>query len=163
MLRFNYQFCAVVFWFLLTGGVGALLYRVIYESAQIWNIKHQEYKNFGLFSRTLTTYLQWPASILGGISVGIASLTWSGLSAFANNLWLNPRGFMLHIAGASLGIQLGGPAFYQGVKRKSDKYGGPRELVLDDLQRCRNLLKLSRLLWVCICLIGYIVLYLLGT
>ena len=39
LLRYSYQYCSVIFWYLLTGGVGALIYRLVYEVSLCWNNK----------------------------------------------------------------------------------------------------------------------------
>lgn len=159
VLRFNYQFCAVIFWFMLTGGIGALLYRVLYECTQNWPIKDYKFRYFGRFTRYLVTALQWPSSLLAGLSVALASVTLAGLNALVAKYWLKPRSFLLNIAGASLGCQFGGPALYKGVKHRTVKCGAEREVVLADLKRCINLLNLTRMLWFCVCFVIYAGLY----
>jgi adenosylcobinamide-phosphate synthase len=47
LLRYSYQYCSVIFWYLITGGVGALIYRLIYELSLCWNNKLARFKYFG--------------------------------------------------------------------------------------------------------------------
>jgi adenosylcobinamide-phosphate synthase len=160
VLRFNYQFCAVIFWFVLTGGIGAILYRVLYECSQSWNVKLTRFRHFGLSLKYLVNGLQWIPSILSGLSVAVASLTIGGFKAlFYKQGYLDIRLFMLNIAGASLNIELGGPAIYQHKKIRTTKCGGSKQIILADIKRTQTLITLASYLWLTTCFLIYTLLY----
>lgn len=159
ILRFNYQFCAVVFWFVITGGVGALLYRLLYDCTQQWNTKLASFRHFGWFIRVFTSVLQWPPSMLAGISLAITGLTFKGFKALTSGHWLNPRMLVLNVVGASLDYQLSGPAYYNGIKKRHHKCGGVQLVTVADIKRTYAFIIMARSLWLCISLLIYVTLY----
>jgi adenosylcobinamide-phosphate synthase len=160
ILRFNYQFCAVVFWFILTGGIGAILYRVLYECSQSWNIKLARFSYFGLSVKYIVSGLQYLPTILAGLSLAITSLTSNGFKALINKwAYLNIRLFMLNVAGASLNIQLAGPVIYEQQKIRTKKCGGSKQIILADIKRTQTLINLASYVWLVLSFLIYTLLY----
>lgn len=160
VLRFNYQFCTVIFWFILTGGIGAILYRVLYECSQSWNIKLNRFNHFGLSIKYLVNGLQWIPSMLSGLSLALASLTTGGFKALFNKQgYLDIRLFMLNVAGASLNIELGGPVIYQQKKIRTIKCGGTKQIILADIKRTQTLITFATYLWLTVSFLIYTLLY----
>ncbi|MDU0352879.1 cobalamin biosynthesis protein [Paraglaciecola aquimarina] len=117
ILRFGYQFCAVVFWFLLTGGVGALIYRLLYESSQCWNIKNHRFAYFGLTVSKVMQLMQWIPNVLAGLSLVLVTVSFTSLKhLLVKKGNTEPRFYLLNISGSVLGFELGGPAYY-GTKK----------------------------------------------
>jgi adenosylcobinamide-phosphate synthase len=54
--------------------------------------------------------------------------------------------FVLNLCGASLGIELGGPAYYEKQKVRTRKCGGDRQIILAD--NMRTLAAINRATWV---------------
>jgi len=147
LLRYSYQYCTVVFWYLLTGGVGALIYRLIYELSLSWNNKLPKFKYFGLPVRKLTNILQWLPSKLASLSVVIAVNIRQGSRAlFQPASYQCNHVFVLNLCGSSLGIELGGPAYYGQQKVRTQKCGGNRQIILAD--NIRALSAINRATWV---------------
>lgn len=145
LLRSNYQIFGTIFWFLLTGGLGALAVRLIFEMAQCWNIKLEQNRNFGKLGAYLVALIFLPSSVIFCIVFMLAQGVVRGLSGLRNLKstsgygWSN--GFLVKtICGGSLGIGLGGPAYYDGLKRRYPKLGGNREIVYADLKRLKQAL-----------------------
>ncbi|WP_158972216.1 cobalamin biosynthesis protein [Paraglaciecola sp. L3A3] len=156
VLRFSYQYCAVIFWFLLTGGVGAIIYRALYESSQCWNIKLKRFKHFGLIVNKLLRLLQWTPNFLVGLSLIIVSANFASLKVLkTKRSYFEQRFYLLNIAGTVLNIELGGPAFYENKKTRTEKCGGIRQVTLADILRTKNILNLSTYLWLTLCFLGY--------
>lgn len=148
ILKFTYQFSGVVFWFVLTGGVGALLYRVIYECAKHWHYQNPKLGTFGWFAAHLSQILQWPATVLTGLTFALSSVSSQALLAcLSKQSFSQPRAYLLHIGGRALGIELGGPAFYFGKKIRNIKCSAERQVVFTDLARIQMLLSLTKLSW----------------
>lgn len=147
LLRYSNQYCSVIFWYLLSGGVGAFIYRFIYELSLCWNPKLTRFKNFGQPVRNLVNILQWLPGKLASlcvvlavnISLGLKAL-FQGVSYQCNHL------FVLNLCGASLGIELGGPAYYEQQKVRTQKCGGYRKIILAD--NLRVLSAINRATWV---------------
>ena len=146
LLRYSYQYCSVIFWYLLTGGVGALLYRLVYELSLCWNTKLARFKHFGQPVRNIVNILQWLPSKLATLSVVIvvnisqgSAALFQGISYQCNHL------FILNLCGASLGVELGGPAYYEQQKIRARKCGGKRHIILAD--NTRALVAINRATW----------------
>jgi adenosylcobinamide-phosphate synthase len=147
LLRYSYQFCAVVFWYLLTGGVGALIYRLIYELSLSWNNKLTRFKYFGQPVRNLANILQWLPSKLASISLMLAVNISQGSGAlFQHVSYQCNHLFILNLCGSSLGIELGGPAYYEQQKVRTRKCGGNRQIILAD--NLSALSAINRATWV---------------
>jgi adenosylcobinamide-phosphate synthase len=155
LLRYSYQYCSVIFWYLLTGGVGALIYRLVYELSLCWNTKLAKFKHFGLPVRHVVNILQWLPSKLASLSVVIAvSISQGSAAIFQRISYQCNHVFVLNLCGASLGIELGGPAYYEHKKVRTRKCGGNRQVILAD--NTRALTAINRATWV------WLTLYFLG-
>lgn len=147
LLRYSYQYCSVIFWYLLTGGVGALLYRLLYELSLCWNNKLSRFKYFGLPIRNVVNMLQWLPSKLASVSVVLAVNINQGSKALIQRIsYQCNHVFVLNLCGASLGIELGGPAYYEQHKVRTRKCGGNRQIILAD--NARALAAINRATWV---------------
>jgi adenosylcobinamide-phosphate synthase len=147
LLRFSFEYCAVVFWYCLTGGIGALVYRLLYELSLCWNTKASRFRYFGLPIRYLVNIFQWVPNKLAVLSVVLAVNIQQGIKAlFQRKSFLCEHLFILNVCGASLGIQLGGPAIYQQQKLRIQKCGGLREVVLAD--HTNTLAAINRATWI---------------
>tara|TARA_R110002153_G_scaffold3042_8_gene14472 strand:+ start:15041 stop:16003 length:963 start_codon:yes stop_codon:yes gene_type:complete len=147
LLRYSYQYCSVLFWYLLTGGVGALIYRLIYELSLSWNNKLARFKYFGQPVRHLANILQWLPSKLASLSVVLAvNISLGSAALFQRVSYQCNHLFILNLCGTSLGIELGGPAYYEQQKVRTRKCGGPRQVILAD--NIRALSAINRATWV---------------
>lgn len=154
-LRFNYQFVCVSFWFLLTGGVGALTYRMLLEFSYEWNVKKQRYRAFGVPVRRLVALLQWlPTRLL----IAVMFITDGAIGVFkglkGTNALTQNRPALLGACGGALGCQLSGPMFYEGNKLRFTRVGGPREMKFSDMQRAFTMLNRLQLALFCVYLLG---------
>jgi adenosylcobinamide-phosphate synthase len=155
LLRYSYQYCSVIFWYLLTGGVGALLYRLVYELSLCWNTKLARFRHFGQPVRNVINILQWLPSKLASLSVVIAvNISQGSAAIFQRISYQSNHVFVLNLCGASLGIELGGPAYYEQQKIRSIRCGGNRQIILAD--NSRALAAINRATWV------WLTLYFLG-
>ena len=147
LLRYSYQYCSVIFWYLLTGGVGALIYRLLYELSLCWNNKLSRFKYFGQPVRGIVNILQWLPSKLASLSVVVAvNINQGSAALFQRASYQNNHLFILNLCGASLGVELGGPAYYEQQKVRTRKSGGNRQIILAD--NARTLAAINRATWV---------------
>lgn len=148
LLRYSYQYCSVIFWYLLTGAVGALIYRLIYELSLCWNNKLARYKHFGQPIRHFVSVLQWVPSKLASFSIVLAVNISLGSKALIQGVSFRSNHlFILNLCGASLGIELGGPAYYDQQKVRSTKCGGNRQIILADNDRVLSSLDRATWIW----------------
>ena len=81
----------------------------------------------------MMSILQWLPSILASLSVVFAVNIRQGVGAlFKRSSYHCNHVFILNLCGSSLGIELGGPAYYDQQKVRTKKYGGKRAVVLAD-------------------------------
>lgn len=140
LLRFNQQFSSVVFWYFILGGVGALSYRLLYEFSHCWNTKLVVFINFGQSLARLVEVLQW-------LPVRLACVAWIvaqnvSAAAKAYRSFVKEKGkhktahmLLLNLQGGALGIELSGPAYYDGKKIRSATCGGNRQVLHIDIER----------------------------
>ena len=147
LLRYSYQYCAVVFWYLISGGLGALTYRLIYELSLCWNNKLFMFRHFGQPVRYVVNILQWLPCKLASLSIVIAVNIAQGSTALFQRIsYQCNHFFILNLCGASLGIELGGPAYYEQKKVRTKKCGGNRLVKLAD--NTRTVTAVNRATWV---------------
>lgn len=138
LLRFYHQYAAVLFWYLLLGGLGALTYRLLYEFSQVWNVRQAEFRYFGAPLAWVCRWLQFFPSRLSMLLLLMLQPPKKGSRAsIQQGAQRTPRVTLLAYSGAALGIQLGGPAFYNGHKVRLPKCGGERQAEAADIQTAR--------------------------
>ncbi|WP_299080170.1 cobalamin biosynthesis protein [uncultured Paraglaciecola sp.] len=162
LLRYCYQYCSVVFWYILTGGVGALIYRLAYELCLCWNHKLNTFKYFGWPIRKVVNILQWLPSKLACLSVVLAvNLSQGAKALFSRISYQSTHVFVLNLCGASLGIELGGPAYYDQQKIRGIKCGGARQIKLADNARTMTAINHATWVWLVLyflsCALGFFI------
>lgn len=138
LLRFCYQYMSVIFWFLIGGGIAALLYRFIYEMSHTWNIKLDKYQHFGRPVSWLSLLMQWIPVRLTALLFVIAVNISNALNAIKKQKGsASTHTFLLTFMGGALNVELGGPAYYNRRKIRLPKCGGTRTAELSDIARAR--------------------------
>lgn len=124
ILRFHYQYIAVIFWYLFTGGVGALIYRCLYELSQEWNLKQLKFAHFGKSAAWVMFLLQWLPVRLSTLFFTI-TLGLSGSTKAVKKLGgkFSSHSLILAVFAGALKCELGGPAFYGNKKIRLPKCG----------------------------------------
>ncbi|MEP1553366.1 MAG: cobalamin biosynthesis protein [Paraglaciecola sp.] len=136
LLRFCYQYCSVIFWYLIAGGVGALVYRVLYELSHSWNVKLIRFRYFGGPTRRLIKLLQLVPSCLTCCSLILAcNLKLGAAALIQGKSYKSLSMFILNISASAMGISLGGPAYYNNKKIRMPSCGLPKQVTLADNQR----------------------------
>ncbi len=141
ILRFHYQYICTLFWYLILGGAGALVYRCCYEMSQEWNIKSEQFKHYGRPVSWLCLLLQWIPVRLSGLlftaTLGLMA-AYRSLKALTGNV--STHTLLLAIFAGALGCRLGGPAYYQNKKMRLPKCGNDRDPDIADVSRLRTLI-----------------------
>lgn len=138
LLRFFYQFCTPLFWYFISGGLAALSYRILYEFSQIWNTRQPRFRYFGQPVGITVMTLQVVPVYLALLALMLAENISAALAAGkALNKASCFHSRILALAGGALKLQLGGPAYYGGQKRRTAKCGGSRLPQIGDIRRAR--------------------------
>lgn len=138
-----------IFWFMLFGGVGAVLYRLANTLDAMWGYRNQRFLYFG-----------WAAArfddLLNYVPARLTALTYLmvGNSRCAYRSWLgcrqrkSPNSTLVMATGAgALRIRLGGRTVYHGVAVDNPIMGGGSAAVMADIARAVVLLRHGIWLW----------------
>lgn len=120
---------AVWFWFLLGGGVAALLYRLIHELAQQWNCKLPENKHFAAAASWLS---ELSAALPLAIATAILALQYGirrcmRQSRVTRQFFSRSSFYLLSCASVATRCSLGGPAYYAGQKALRSRFTQQRQ------------------------------------
>ncbi len=142
---------AALFWYLLLGLPGALLYRAINTLDAMWGYTTPRYIDFGWFAARVDDWANWIPARLTALSYALlgngtdAMRSWREQAAACKS----PNGGVVMAAGAgALQIELGGEAYYNGRREEKPQLGfGPRVKV-KDIGRATRLVVQTQWLWV---------------
>ncbi|GAB6261460.1 cobalamin biosynthesis family protein [Photobacterium sp. R1] len=141
LLSYGRQVAAVLFWFAMAGGFGAILYRLAVSLARSWSPSRSQYQYFGLPAvRILAALDIVPLRLLAVVvSLGKNSqAAFRGLREQGENWQLPGPGWLLTATGHKLQLALGGPAIYDTTKLERPRLGGriaPAALHLSQIDR----------------------------
>ncbi|MEP4890134.1 MAG: cobalamin biosynthesis protein [Aliiglaciecola sp.] len=134
--RFIYQQLAIIFWYLVGGGLLALIIRMFFELSQIWNMKLPKNRQFGLPIALVTQLFFFLPQLIFSLIFLVSSNpvgVYKGAKSVPQKADINS--YIKGVIGGGLGVQLGGPAIYQSIKFRSPRVGASREVRYADLQR----------------------------
>lgn len=156
ILRFHYQYISVIFWYLIAGGAGAIVYRCCFELSQAWNVKQHHFSVFGKPVAWLNFMLQWLpiriSTFLFAVSLGLSG-SFSAIRNLRGNL--SSHSLILATFAGALKCQLGGPAFYGSKKIRLPKCGTETLPGLEDARRLGVLMIQQQLLLTMLIFLGY--------
>ncbi|MBU2979495.1 cobalamin biosynthesis protein [Alteromonas sp. C1M14] len=136
LLRFYYQVCGVIFWFLIGGPAIALGYRLLLVFSWEWHWRLPGYYWFGLPVRRLARLLAIVPAFIGAFMLAIVTHPVRGFKAITQCKHSDPTSFLLALSGGGLGVKLGGPAIYGGNMVRYHRVGGPLNVKYSDMYRC---------------------------
>lgn len=134
---------APLFWAVLGGAPGALLYRAINTCDSMVGYKNDTYEQFGWASARLDDVVNWlPARLTGLLMLqtlppqeNVPPVSVEQLRKEAHKHRSPNSGWTEAAIALLLGIQLGGTNYYKGIRSESPKIGRPtRALQKDDIQ-----------------------------
>lgn len=146
-----------LFWFVLAGLPGVVLFRLANTLDASWGYRSVQYLHFGWASARIDDVLNFLPARLTALSYALL-----GRTRLALNCWRtqaaacdSPNGGPVMAAGAgALGIRLGGPARYRGQWLQKPWLGQGAEPVAGDILRALRLVQRSVALWVLVLLVA---------
>ncbi|MGL1834127.1 adenosylcobinamide-phosphate synthase CbiB [Rhodocyclaceae bacterium SMB388] len=142
-----------IFWFMLLGGPGALLFRLANTLDAMWGYRNRRYALFGRVAARADDVLGWLPARLTALTYAMLGHTRNALTCWRTQAgaWKSPNAGPVMAAGAgALGVSLGGAARYHGETQARPPLGcGP----VPDVLALTGALELTRrgmLLWVCV-------------
>ncbi len=149
-----------IFWFILAGAPGAVLYRMSNTLDAMWGYRNRHYLYFGWCAAQLDDLLNFIPARFTALGYAIAGNTGQALACWRTQArhWDSPNAGPVMAAGAgALGVVLGGPAQYHGILRQRPQLGQNRSPETDDIPRA--LILIRHTLWVMVLVLftgGYV-------
>ena len=146
-----------LFWFMLFGGAGALLFRLANTLDAMWGYRSERFGNFGWAAARLDDALNYLPARLTALSYALCGGSFASwrraLACWRAQapLWDSPNAGPVMAAGAgSLGLALGGAAIYHGQVEARPTLGEGRPPRADDMARALALVRRSIGLWLAV-------------
>jgi adenosylcobinamide-phosphate synthase len=151
---------AAIFFFVIFGAPGVVLYRLANTLDAMWGYRTPRYQYFGWASARIDDVLNWIPARLTAISYSLAGKTRSSIRCWLKQAkhWhgINPGVVMASGAGA-LQVRLGGAAFYHGQRVERPDLGLGATTETKDIHRAIALVQRSIVIWIfCIAVIEII-------
>jgi adenosylcobinamide-phosphate synthase len=139
-----------LFWFLLLGAPGVVLFRLSNTLDAMWGYRNERYHAFGWFAARLDDLLGWLPARLTALSYLLAGdgvrgwRCWRGQAQRSDS----PNAGVVMASGAgALGLQLGGPSLYHGMLLDKPVLGEGFAPQGEDIERAIRLVQRALLLW----------------
>lgn len=109
---------APMFWFLVLGAPGAVLFRLANTLDAMWGYKTEQYLNFGFFTAKSDDFLGWLPARITAVTYALQGHFFSAMHCWKAQAkqCSSPNGGVVMTAGAgALQVIIGGPTYYHGV------------------------------------------------
>ncbi|HET8706513.1 MAG TPA: adenosylcobinamide-phosphate synthase CbiB [Pseudomonadales bacterium] len=140
-----------IFWYLLAGAPGVVLYRLANTLDAMWGYRNARFFYFGWAAARIDDALNWVPARMTALAYSLAGQFRSGIAAWRAGAprWDSPNAGPVMASGAgSLQLLLGGPACYEGEVHARPWIGGGREPGAADINRALALLDRALGIWV---------------
>ncbi len=142
---------ATIFWFIIAGAPGVVIYRLANTLDAMWGYKTERFNSFGFFAAKLDDGLNFIPARLTALTYALmgnwknAMQCWSLQGA----LWESPNSGVVMAAGAgALDVQLGGADRYHGEYKDRSELGCGQKAKPEIIHQACELLNRSTILWV---------------
>ncbi len=141
---------ASLFWYALLGPTGALLHRLVNTLDAMWGYKNERYLKFGCFAARFDDLLGWLPARLTAICYAISGSLPNAFYSWRNQIGKHKSpnaGLVMAIGAGALGIVIGGPAVYHGVRQDKPYLGAGDPAKSVDIKRSIQLIQKSLVVW----------------
>lgn len=143
-----------IFWFVVAGAPGVVLYRLANTLDAMWGYRNERYLRFGRAAARLDDALNFVPARLTALGYAMAGRSYAALRCWhrQGTRWKSPNAGPVMAAGAgSLGVLLGGPANYHGVAQTRPPLGEGHPPDTGDIDNALRLIRHTLL--VCLLLV----------
>jgi adenosylcobinamide-phosphate synthase len=148
-----------LFWFMLLGAPGAVLYRLANTLDAMWGYRNARYENFGWAAARIDDVLNLVPARLTALSYALLGRTAGALRCWRAQAaqWDSPNAGPVMAAGAgALGVKLGGAAPYEGVWEARPDLGEGAEPDAISIRAALGLVRRGVALWLAVaCVVGW--------
>ena len=144
---------AALFWFMLAGAPGVLLYRLSNTLDAMWGYRNARYNRFGWAAARLDDVLNFIPARLTALSYALLGHTRSALHCWRQQAaaWESPNAGPVMAAGAgALRVRLGGAAIYHGESEQRPLLGCGMAAGAVDIARAVRLVRHTLYAWLMI-------------
>lgn len=156
---------AALFWFLVAGVPGVIIYRLVNTLDAMWGYKNSRFIYFGWAAARLDDALNWLPARLTVLSFALSGKFRKVFTtAFQQGLKCSSKnaGPVMAAGACALAIKLGGDACYQGRKISKPELGYGRSVELNDIKRSMRLVNKTVVLWFSIILMAALLVEVIG-
>lgn len=142
-----------LFWFMLLGGPGVVLFRLANTLDAMWGYKTERLLHFGWAAARLDDALNYFPARLTAVSYALFGRTRRAFACWRAQAphWESPNaGPVMSAGAASLGLALGGAAIYHGQVESRPTLGEGRPPCGDDIARALALVRRGIALWLAV-------------
>lgn len=142
-----------LFWFLVAGGPGALLFRLANTLDAMWGYRTARFLHFGWAAARIDDALNWLPARLTALSYAWLGQRRQAMACWKEQApaWSSPNAGPVMAAGAgALGLALGGPAIYDGELEQRPPLGRGPVPQGPDIVRAWRLVAMSTALWLAV-------------
>lgn len=139
-----------LFWFMLTGGIGALAFRLINTMDAMWGYKSERYYYFGWAAARLDDVVSYLPARLTALTYALLGNTQTAWQSWQQQapMWDSPNAGPVMASGAgAMQVTLGGPACYQGEWHQRPTLGKGRKPKQMDIACALTLVRHGVWLW----------------
>ncbi len=141
---------SVIFWYLLLGAPGALMFRLANTLDAMWGYKTQRYLHFGRCAARLDDALNWIPARLTVVSFALGGRFFDTIDCARNQKAPSEgpnAGLVMAAGGGALNVCLGGPTIYDGVLDERPILGTGRTVESQDIVRAIQLVWRAIAIW----------------
>lgn len=142
---------APLFWFIVGGVPGVVIYRLVNTLDAMWGYKSTRYLHFGWAAARLDDVLNFIPAHLTAICYAITGKFFTAMRCWLKQAYqwksLN-AGIVMSTGAGALALKLGGSAQYQGVESQRIILGKGDSPEYKDIKRAINLVQRTLVLWV---------------
>jgi adenosylcobinamide-phosphate synthase len=141
---------AALFWFVVAGAPGVVLYRLSNTLDAMWGYRNARYNEFGWAAARLDDALNFVPARLTAMSYALLGHTRGALQCWRAQAvhWESPNAGPLMAAGAgALQVRLGGAAIYHGALSERPLLGCNADVERGDIARAVQLVQRTTYLW----------------
>ena len=147
---------AALFWFLVAGAPGVVLYRLSNTLDAMWGYRNDRFERFGWAAAKIDDVLNYVPARLVALTYALLGRTTTAMRCWQRQAprWDSPNAGPVMTAGAgALGVSLGGAAVYHGELHQRPELGEGPPPQARDIERAMNLVWGGVLLWLLLMLI----------